>query len=150
MKPAYRDNKDLWAGLMFMGIGAAAIFMARAYPFGTARHMGPGYFPTVLGGLLFLFGIYIMLKGWRSKAKMEGAWSIQPLILLPLALVLFGVLLERAGFIPALAALVLGSAAGGRQFKWVEVLLCAVILIVLSVTVFIRGLGLPYPLIKGF
>ena len=97
-----------------------------------------------------LFGIYIMVKGLRSNEKIKGAWSVRALIVLSLSLVLFGVLMERAGFIPALAALIFGSAAAGREFRFGEVLLCAVFLTVLSVAVFIWGLGLPYPLIKGF
>ena len=150
MKLDYRNNREFWAGMMFFGIGAAAIFIARGYPFGTTLRMGPGYFPSVLGGSLMLFGIYIMVKGLRSNEKIKGAWSVRALIVLSLSLVLFGVLMERAGFIPALAALIFGSAAAGREFRFGEVLLCAVFLTVLSVAVFIWGLGLPYPLIKGF
>ena len=50
----------------------------------------------------------------------------------------------------SLAVLIFGSAAAGRQVKFVEVLLLTVILTGLSVAVFIWGLGLPYPLIIGF
>jgi hypothetical protein len=55
-----------------------------------------------------------------------------------------------AGFIPALAALIFGSASAGREFKFIEVLLLTLVLTGISVAVFIWGLGLPYPLIKGF
>ena len=150
MKLAFRNNKDFWAGLVFAGIGAAAIFIARQYPFGTTLRMGPGYFPRVLGGILILFGIYVMVRGLRSNEKIQGNWSVRALIVLPLSMVLFGVLMELAGFIPALAALIFVSAASGREFKFKEVLLLTVFLGVLSVAVFIWGLGLPYPLIKGF
>ena len=54
MKLEIRNNKDFWAGMMFIGIGAAAMFIARDYPFGSALRMGPGYFPSVLGGILIL------------------------------------------------------------------------------------------------
>jgi hypothetical protein len=146
-----RNNRDFWAGLMFFGIGAGTMFIARGYPFGTALHMGPGYFPSVLGGSLILFGIYIMVKGLRNNEKIQGTWSVRALIVLPLSLILFGFLMERAGFLPALAALIVGSAAAGKEFKLGEVLLCTVFLTVLSVVVFIWGLGLPYPLlVQGF
>jgi predicted PurR-regulated permease PerM len=46
--------------------------------------------------------------------------------------------------------LIFGSASAGRDFKFVEILLLTVILTGLSVAIFIWGLGLPYPLIKGF
>lgn len=148
MNPVFRNSRDFWAGLMFSGIGIAAVLIAREYPFGTTLRMGPGYFPRVLGGILILFGIYVMARGLRNREKIGGNWSIRALIVLPLAMVLFGILMELLGFIPALATLIFGSAAAGREFKFIEVLLLAVLLISLSVALFIWGLGLPYPLIK--
>jgi len=112
--------------------------------------MGAGYFPILLGGILILFGAYIMVKGMRKGEKVQGNWSIRAGILLPIMIVLFGVLMERAGFIPALAALAFGSAAAGKEFRWGEVLLLTAFLTVLSLAVFVWGLGLPFPLIKGF
>ncbi len=151
MKLEVRNNKDFWAGMMFAGIGAAALFIGRRYQFGTALHMGPGYFPGVLGGILILFGIYIAASGLRSSEKIKGAWSARALIVLPIAVILFGVLLKYTGFIPALVVLIFGSAAAGKEFKFFEVLLLTAFLTLLSVAVFIWGLGLPYPLlIKHF
>ncbi len=144
------QNKDFWAGVMFMGTGAMAMFIARDYAFGSTLRMGPGYFPSMLGGVLILFGIAIMVKGLRRSEKIKGNWSVRALIVLPLSLAAFGVLMEKAGFLPALVALVFGSAAAGREFKWVEVLLCSIVLTVISVALFIWGLGLPYALMKGF
>lgn len=148
MSLSIRNNKDFWSGLMFFGTGAGAMFMARHYPFGTTLRMGPGYFPVALSALLILFGIYVMVRGLRTNEKIQGNWSIRALIILPLSMVVFGVLMELTGFVPALAALVFLSAASGREFKFVEVLLLTAFLGVLSVAMFIWGLGLPYPLIK--
>jgi hypothetical protein len=149
MKIKLRNNKDFWAGIMLIATGAASIFIARGYPFGSTMRMGPGYFPSMLGGILALFGIYVLIIGLRSGEKITLHGSTRALIVLPLSLVAFGVLMKHAGFLPALAVLIFGSAAAGRDFKFVEVLLLTVILTGLSVAVFIWGLGLPYPLIKG-
>ena len=94
MKLELPNNKDFWAGVTLIGIGAAAMFIARDYRFGNALRMRPG-------------------------------------------------------FIPALMALIFVSAASGREFKVVEVLLLVVVLTVTSTALFIWGLGLPYPLLKG-
>ena len=150
MKLDFRNNKDFWAGIMLIGTGVAAIFIARDYPFGSTLRMGPGYFPSMLGGILVLFGITITLMGLKRNDKIQGRWSPRALVVLPLSLVLFGVLMKHAGFMPALAALIFGSAAAGREFKFVEVLLLTAVLTGLSVAVFIWGLGLPYPVIRGF
>jgi hypothetical protein len=149
MKTAWHSNRDFWASIMLIATGAAAIFMARAYPFGSTVRMGPGYFPTILGGILVLFGIYLLIIALRKGEKIMLHCSPRALIVLPFSLVAFGVLMAQAGFIPAMAALVFGSASAGRDFKFVEVLLLTVILTGFAVAVFIWGLGLPYPLIKG-
>ncbi len=148
IKLELRNNKDFWSGLMFFTIGASSIFFARNYPFGTGLSMGPGFFPIVLGGMLILFGIYIMMRGLRINEQIEGDWSIRALIMLPLAMVLFGILMTVLGFIPALVALITVSTVAGRECKFVDVLLLNVLLISLSVALFVLGLGLPYPLIK--
>ena len=145
-----RNNKDVWAGMMMIGIGAAAMFIARDYRFGSALRMGPGFFPTFLGGILIAFGICIIAVGLRSGEKIQGSVSLRALVMLPFSLILFGVLMEHAGFIPAMVALVFVSAASGREFRVIEVLLLTVVLTVASVALFIWGLGLPYLLIKGF
>jgi hypothetical protein len=150
MKLEFRNNKDFWSGLMFIAIGCAAMIGARNYPFGSTLRMGPGYMPTLLGGILTVFGIYVGLRGLRTSEKMTGNWSLRALIVLPLAMVLFGVLMEYAGFVPAMLALIIVSAAAGSEFKWIEVLLASVTLTVLCSAVFIWGLGLPFPLLKGF
>lgn len=150
MKLELINNKDFWAGMMLIGTGAAAMFIARDYRFGSALRMGPGFFPTILGGILIGFGICIMAVGLRSNEKIHGRLSLRALVMLPLSLVLFGILMKLAGFIPAVGILVFVSAASGREFKFAEVLLLAVVLTVASAALFIWGLRLPYPLIKGF
>ncbi len=66
------DNKDFWAGLMLIAIGTATVLIARNYPFGTTLRMGPGYFPTVLGGVLVLFGLYLAIDGLRRGERIAG------------------------------------------------------------------------------
>ncbi|MDA8126925.1 MAG: tripartite tricarboxylate transporter TctB family protein [Deltaproteobacteria bacterium] len=150
MKVAYRNNKDFWSGIMFVVLGCAAMIGARNYPFGSTLRMGPGYLPTLLGGILTVFGIYIGLRGLRRSDTMKGGWSWRALLILPLAMVLFGVLMEYAGFVPALMAVIIASAMATPESRWKEVLLISIGLTALCSVVFIWGLGLTFPLIKGF
>jgi putative tricarboxylic transport membrane protein len=149
MKFDIRNNRDFFSGLMFIIIGLGAIFIARDYPIGSALRMGPGYFPVALGGIMTAMGIYVMIQGLKNNEKMKGTWSLRAWIILPLATVIFGYMVEEAGFVPALVVLVFVSASAGRQFKFLEVLIAAFILTAASVGIFIYGLGMPYPLIKG-
>src|SRR5215468_11930787 len=149
MNSALANNKDVWGGLMLIAIGAAAVLLARDYPFGTALRMGPGYFPVILGVLLILFGLAILAGGLRRGEQIAGSWSLRALVVLPLSLILFGVLMQYAGFVPAMLVLIVGSATASSEFRLVEVLLFALGLTALSVAVFVWALGLPYPLIVG-
>lgn len=144
-----RRSRDFWAGLMLIGIGAGSIFVARDYAFGTSLRMGPGYFPSVLGGVLILFGLVLLVRGWRIRERLEPGWSPRALIILPVAFVLFGALIDRTGFVPALTALIVVAAAASRESSPREVVILALFLTVMSVAVFVWALGLPYRLFPG-
>ena len=143
-------NKDVWAGAMLIGIGAAALFVSRGYRFGSAMRMGPGFFPAVLSGILLAFGIGILCFGLLRGQKVTDHISARALILIPLSLVLFGILMKFAGFIASLAALVIVSAAARRGFRLKEVLHLTLGLTLAAVVLFIWGLDLPYPLVRGW
>lgn len=96
MKSGLLSNKDFVAGLMFILTGAVSMFIARDYPFGSALRMGPGYFPSVLGGILVAFGNYVMIQGLRKPEKLEAGWSLRALFVLPVAMIVFGILMEHA------------------------------------------------------
>jgi len=149
MKLALHENRGVMSGAMFIGIGALALTIAHDYPMGSALRMGPGYFPNVLGGILILFGILLLAQGLLKPERMTGSWSVRALTMLPLATVIFGVVMEHLGFIPALLILIFLSAFAGREFRLIEVSLLAIGLTVGSWALFIWGLGLPYPLFTG-
>lgn len=150
MRLGIRENQDLWSGIMLITIGVGAIVIARSYPFGTALRMGPGWFPTILGGILTLFGLFFVARAARSTEKIESGWSLRALVVIPVSLVLFGILMNFAGFVPALMVLIFGASLATTEFRLVEAILLTVGLTFGCVVVFIWGLGLPYPLFGGF
>lgn len=146
MQLKIKNPEDFWSGLMFIGFGLLAIIISRDYPIGSAMRMGPGYFPMALGGLLMLFGAIITVTAFRFEGEAVKPFAWHPIIYLALAFVLFGWGIDRVGFVPSLAALVVLSSVAGREFKLVEVIIMAITLIVGSWALFIHGLELPYPL----
>jgi hypothetical protein len=64
--------------------------------------------------------------------------------------VVYGYIMKPAGLVIATAALVFISAFGGHEFKWKEVAILYLALIVFSVLVFVKGLTLPFPLWPAF
>ena len=149
MKPNLLGSKDFLAGLLFLAIGAGAMVLARGYHFGTAMRMGSGYFPTLLGGILASFGLFLVIKAIKSKETAVLAWGWRPLAFITASMVLFGFLMTRLGLVPALVALFFAAALGGREFRFGEVLALTAVMAAFAVGVFIYVLKLPYQLFPG-
>jgi putative tricarboxylic transport membrane protein len=140
------NNKDFLAGLLFAGIAAVTVAVARDYPIGFTERMGPGYFPTALGYILGLFGLCLMIRGIFSGARVQGDWGWKPLGLITLSIVVFGFAMEKVGLVPALILMFFVAAAAGREFRFKEVLVLAAVMSAFAAGVFVYGLKLPYPL----
>ena len=54
-----KNQKDFLAGLLFMAVGLAFAWGATHYPIGRGAHMGPGYFPRILGGVMAVLGVIV-------------------------------------------------------------------------------------------
>lgn len=145
-------NKDFLAGLVFLAFGLAAMAIAdRDLPMGTAMRMGPGNFPVLLGGILGLFGIYLAARGlgWPEKTPRRAVWEWRPVTCIVASMLIFGFLLPRLGLIPALVAMFFVAAAGGREFRFREVLVLTAVMTALAVGVFVVLLKLPFQLVPG-
>jgi hypothetical protein len=90
---------------------------------------------AILGGTVI---VALLTVYFRPDAK--------PIVLVTAATIAYGYLMKPLGLVVATAALVFISAAGGHEFKWKEVAILFVILIIFSVLVFVKGLTLPFPI----
>jgi len=89
----------------------------------------------ILGGTLV---VSLLTVVFRPDAK--------PLVLVTAATIAYGYLMKPLGLVIATAALVYISALGGHEFKWKEVTILFIILVLFSVLVFVKGLTLPFPI----
>ena len=88
-----------------------------------------------------LLGMLVLcVLTWRFRPNAKA------LVLISAACVVYGYLMKPLGLVAATAALVFVSALGGHEFKWKEVSILYVLLIVFSILVFVKGLTLPFPL----
>lgn len=145
-----KSPKDFWAGLMFIGIGLFFIVSARSYEMGNAARMGPAYFPTMLGGVIAALGLAVLIQSFVIVGEKVAAFPLRLIFLITLSLILYGYLLPYVGFILALAVLMLLSAYAGHEFRFLESLVLACVLIIASVLVFVKGLGQTFPLWPAF
>lgn len=151
MNSIIKGPQDFWAGVMYIAFGGAAMYLARDYGMGTAARMGPGYFPTVLGGLLMLFGVSALLRSFIRPGEAIGAIAWKPLLRVTAAILLFAVLVQTGGLILALLALILVSAAASIKFRFeVRATLAMIGLIAFCALVFVKGLGVPMPLLGSW
>ena len=147
-----RDQKNFWSGLMFIAFGLFFAVWAQQYDMGTAARMGPAFFPTILGGLMFLLGAIVLIEGLaveQPDGKIEP-FNFKALILVLGAVVAFGLLLRPAGLFIALFVLIGVSGFGSHEFKLRDILLLSVGLSLLVYGVFIYGLSMTIPVWPAF
>ena len=143
-----RNPRDFWAGAIYLALAIAAIWIGRDYQQGTSARMGPGYFPTALGALLGMFGLVSIGRSFVRPGEPIGAIAWRPLALILGAIVLFGFLLPRAGVIVALTALIVVGALASRNTRLNATSVAALVgTVAFCVLVFVKGLGVPMPLV---
>lgn len=143
-----KNPKDFGAGILYLAFGAVGYWIAIDYGFGRASRMGPGYFPSVLSALLMAFGLVAVIRSFIKPGEPIGGFAWKATLYVVGSNVVFGLLLIPAGLIIALLALILISAAASIHFKfdW-KAIGALVILVVFCALVFVKGLGVPMPLL---
>jgi len=146
------NQKDFWSGIMFLVLGLGFVLLAQEYQMGTAQRMGPGFFPTMLGGLLAVLGLVIAIQGLRGSTASGQIERLhfRPLLIVLGSVVLFGALLRPAGLVIALLVLIGLSAYASHEFRLREVIPLAALLVAMVLAVFIWGLGLVIPMWPAF
>jgi hypothetical protein len=146
-----KSPQDFWAGLMFIAFGLFFVVVALAfYQMGSSVRMGPAYFPVVLGALLAVLGAVVLVNSLVVEGPAVAKFHFRPLIFIAISSLAFAYLLKPLGLVFASIALVFISAYGGHEFKWKEVAIMSVVLVIFSVIVFVKGLSLPFPVCPDF
>ena len=144
MQKAY---KDLLAGLIFIGLGAAFGYAAYGYDLGTALRMGPGAFPLLLAFIMAVLGVVVIVQGFVLGGYDEvGGIPWRGAILLLAALVFFGFTIRGLGLVPTLFVTVFISSLASRRNGPVKALIIAAVLTLFCVLIFSYGLGVPIAL----
>lgn len=145
-----KGPRDLWAGLMFIAIGAGTVLMATSYVVGTAARMGPGYFPRALGSLLMLLGAASVLRSFRLQGAAIGGWSMRPIVVTLGAVVIFGLIVQFVGLALSTIFLVFASSAASHEFRPVEAAISSVLMALLCIGVFVFLLHIQLPILPQF
>jgi hypothetical protein len=150
MSNLIKKPKDFYSALFFIFIGVAVIYISRDYDYGTARRMGPGYFPVWLGSLLIFFSAIMFIRSFFGEHDPVDQLALKPVLLILGGSLLFGLLLRGAGLPIAIIVMVLLGASGAKATRPVPAVLLAVGLAIASYFIFVRGLGQPMPLLGSW
>ena len=149
-----KHEKIFWAGVFFVLIGEIAVVAAQENDLGSLSHMGPAYFPTILGTGLVVLGLVIAIKALFIKPA-EGSSRIEPVHWSVLLFVLGGVAcfafaLLSLGLMIALALMIAVSSLASPMARRKEVGVLIVVLCAVCWGVFVYGLGFQVPVWPSF
>lgn len=137
------DWRDLAGGLACIAIGLFVVrYASQHYTVGETARMGPGFFPVVLGWMLTgLGGLIALLSLRRAVQALEPPpWRPRALAAVLAAVVVFALLVERAGLVPATLALTLVATAAERPYRWRRSFVLGLVLALLAWLIFTVGL----------
>lgn len=141
-----RSRDALAGGFLFLVGLCFAVESVLRLDIGTAGQMGPGYYPILLSLLIMPMGVAIAFGRSPADAEPGPMIDLRELLLLGGAPMLFGLTIERLGFVPATFLAVFAAAMTDRQAGLVPTLVTSVALTLFCVLVFIYGVGMPYQL----
>jgi len=140
-----RDWTDIIGGAALCAFGLWFAWHAQQeYAFGTARRMGPGYFPTVLGWMLAGMGLLVVLPALFRRGDLPLP-ALRPLFTIIAGGLAFAMIIEPAGLVPATWALVAIAAFAETRVRLLRTVILAAALALMAVSVFTWGLGIPVP-----
>jgi len=147
-------KRDYYAGGLMVLLGVGAAVTGSGYKFGSLARMGPGFMPVVLGVVLAFIGILIagtaLGSSERDDAKFlpdNPQWFGWLCIIA--GPVLFIVLGQLGGMIPAVFACVFVAALGDKTATYKSSFVLALAVTVFGVLLFHYLLNIPFPLLRG-
>lgn len=139
--------RDLVAGGLVIAIGLYFLAGALDMRIGSAKEMGPGYFPMLVGGLTIALGLLVLVLSFATPARLEEAhW--RPMISVLAAIAGFALMLDQFGLVPAMLAGVVLSSLGDPTARLFPTLLLACAAALGAWLIFRVGLGLQMPGLK--
>ena len=148
-----KSQRDFVSGLMFIVAGVVFAIGSTNYSMGTSAKPGAGYFPLILSVVMAILGAIVLFKSLTIETEGGdpiGSIAWRPLIVIVVAIVVFGATITRLGLVIAVPILIVISSLAGDEFKWTGVVINSVVLTVFSWLIFIVGLKLTIPLWPSF
>ena len=140
-------EQDLWAGLLFVATGCAALLLGRDLNVGSAADMGEGFVPIAMAIALVALGAMVIATAWWRGPGEPGSrvetmhW--RPPLFVTAAVLAFVTALEPLGLVAAIAVSVIAANFAGQPLRARSLLVLVCVLSLGVMAVFVWGLGLP-------
>jgi hypothetical protein len=139
------NDRNLVRGLLFVAISLAFGLAALRYPIGQFSRAGPGLFPLLVSGLLFLIGLISVVRS-RFVARVPLDFKIKNIVIILASLSGFALISEHLNMIAGILFLVFcASFAGTSSYSVMRNLKISAGLIALALA-FQKLLGFSLPL----
>lgn len=154
MQERFKLKRDYYAGGLMVVIGVGAAVIGTGYKFGSLARMGPGFMPVMLGVVLAFLGVLIAGTALTSSEPDDAKFlPANPQWFGWLCIlggpVLFIILGQYAGMIPAVFACVFVCALGDKTATYKSSAILAAGVTVFGVVLFHYLLSIPFPLLRG-
>lgn len=140
------DAQDILAGVMFIAFAGVMLYLNfESHPIGTARRMGSGYMPMLTFGILAALGVAILISGLFTGPEPIGRFAWRDMGLILLALTVFGLTVERLGFVVSLVLCIGIASLAEKVWKPLRVLALIAFMLALCWALFIWYLDIRIP-----
>lgn len=136
--------------IFLVALATAVIVGGLGHDAGTLERMGPGFMPVLLGSVLLGLALLLGIGEWRSQAhagsvapQPSGRTPLRPILCASLSIVLWALLVERLGFIPAALGQLLLARAALSGTEWKRAGVGSAVVSALAYVLFVLVLGLP-------
>ena len=136
-------NAEVASGLLVILLGVFAWVSIGSIEIGRLSDMGPGYLPRVLAVLMLGSGIGMTAIGVVRGGPPLPDLQARPLALVCLAVVIFGVSVDKLGMVAAVVTSTVLATLAAPITRHRETPILCVGLAVFAVLVFVKGLAMP-------
>lgn len=144
-----KSPQDFGAGVLFILIGVVGLLTGQDLAFGSARNMGPGYFPTIICGLIILIGVVVAGKSLVIEGPAIERIQLRPIFCLIAAIAAFGFLISQVGVVISSMLMIILAAYARPKVNILETVIFAAATAFFIVLIFVYALEQPMPVWWG-
>jgi len=136
--------QDLGAACIFFSVGFAGLYLgSNLAGTRTGGQLGSGTMPYILSWICVGFGLLMLVKSIRTEGPAIARIPWRALVSVSLAVVAFGFLIERVGYLPTAIAIPLLATLAMAKPRWGEAVVVAALLGMGTTLLFVVLLGQP-------